>query len=109
MGRGGWGYWLVAEGTLIAIIVLALAILLVSSPVNRRLPILLAVPLALGAVMYPVSLVSPPPPAALGNAVAGLPLLLVLLAAVALSATTGRRSGAADPANPKAAGWLPRS
>ena len=66
--------------------------MLISSPVYRRVLILLAVPFVLGAVMYACSRVNPPLPAALGNTVASAPLFLVLLAALALS--TGRPEGA---------------
>jgi hypothetical protein len=55
------------------------------------------VPFAADAVVYACSLVNPPLPAALGNAVASLPLLLVLLATIALSVAAGRSAGAGDP------------
>jgi hypothetical protein len=87
---------------MLAVIVVALTILLMSSPVNRRVLILLAVPYAMDAVRYACSLFNQPLPAALGSAVASLPLLLVLLAAVALSVAARRSAGAG--ANPQARG-----
>jgi len=68
--------------------------MLVSSPVNRRVLSLLAVPFALGAVIYLCSLISPPLPAPVGNTLAAVPLLLILLAAMALSLGRRPRAGA---------------
>jgi len=101
-GPADLGRWLLAQGTMLAVIVVALTILLMSSPVNRRVLILLAVPYAMDAVRYACSLFNQPLPAALGSAVASLPLLLVLLAAVALSVAARRSAGAG--ANPQARG-----
>lgn len=101
-GPANLGRWLLAQGTMLAVIMAALAILLMSSPVNRRVLILLAVPYVMDAVRYACSLFSQPLPAALGSAVASLPLLLVLLAAVALSVAARRSAGAG--ANPQARG-----
>ena len=104
IGAGGWGAWLLYQGTLVAIIVAALVIMLVSSPVNRRALFLLAVPFALGAVIYLCSLISPPPPAPAGNALAGVPLLLIFLAAIGLSLGHRHRAGPDVPGRPAAPG-----
>jgi hypothetical protein len=104
IGAGGWGDWLLYQGTLVAVIAVALGIMLVSSPVNRRALFLLVVPLALGAVIYLCSLISPPPPAPVGNTLAAVPLLLILLAAMALSLGRGQRAGPDIPARPAAPG-----
>jgi len=101
-GPADLGRWLLAQGTMLAVIAVALAILLVSSPVNRRVLILLAVPFAMDSVTYACSLVNQPLPAALGSALATLPLLLVLLAAIALSVAARRSAGAG--AHPQARG-----
>jgi hypothetical protein len=66
----GWGDWLVYQGTLMAVIVAALVIMLASSPVNRRVLFLLGNPFALGAVIYLCSLINPPPSGPAGNALA---------------------------------------
>ena len=102
IGAGGWGAWLLYQGTLVAIIVAALVIMLVSSPVNRRALFLLAIPFALGAGIYLCSLISPPPPASAGNALAAVPLLLIFLAAIAVS--LGHRAGPDVPGRPAAPG-----
>jgi hypothetical protein len=102
VGAGQWGDWLLYQGTLVAIIVAALVIMLVSSPVNRRALFLLAIPFALGAGIYLCSLISPPPPASAGNALAAVPLLLIFLAAIALS--LGHRAGPDAPGRPAAPG-----
>jgi hypothetical protein len=85
IGAGGWGDWLLYQGTLVAVIAVALVAMVVSSPVSRRALSLLAVPFALGAVIYLCSLLSPPLPAPVGNALTAVPLLLILLAAMALA------------------------
>ena len=102
IGAGGWGAWLLYQGTLVAIIVAALVIMLVSSPVNRRALFLLGIPFALGAGIYLCSLISPPPPASAGNALAALPLLLIFLAAIAVS--LGHRAGPDVPGRPATPG-----
>ena len=104
IGPGGWGAWLLYQGTLVAIIAAALVIMLVSSPVNRRALFLLAVPFALGAVIYLCSLVSPPPPASAGNALAAAPLVLILLVAMAFSLGHRHRAGPDVPGRPAAPG-----
>jgi hypothetical protein len=104
IGAGGWGDWLLYRGTLVAVIAVALMTMLASSPVSRRVLSLLAVPFALGAVIYLCSLVSPPPPALVGNTLAAAPLLLILLAAMALSLGPGRRAGPDIPGRPAAPG-----
>jgi hypothetical protein len=104
IGPGGWGGWLLYQGTLVAVIAVALAALLVSSPVDRRVLSLLAVPFALGAVIYLCSLISPPPPASAGNALAVSPLLLFLLAAMVFWLGHGHRSGQDVPGRPAAPG-----
>ncbi len=104
IGPGGWGAWLLYQGTLVAIIAAALVIMLVSSPVNRRALFLLAVPFALGAVIYLCSLISPPPPASAGNALAAAPLVLILLAAMAFSLGHRHRAGPDIPGRPAAPG-----
>ena len=98
------GAWLLYQGTLVAIIAVALAIMLVSSPVNRRALFLLAVPFALGAVIYLCSLISPPPPASAGNTVAAAPLLLILLTAMAFSLGHRHRAGPDVSGRPAAPG-----
>ena len=103
IGAGGWGAWLLYQGTLVAIIVAVLVIML-SSPVNRRALFLLAIPFALGAGIYLCSLISPPPPASAGNALAALPLLLIFLAAMALSLGRRHRTGPDAPGRPAAPG-----
>ena len=104
IGAGQWGGWLLYQGTLVAVIAVALVTMLVSSPVNRRALFLLTVPFALGAVIYLCSLISPPLPASVGNALAAAPLLLILLAAMALSLVHGPRAGPDVPARPAAPG-----
>ncbi len=104
IGAGGWGDWLLYQGTLVAVIAVALITMLVSSPVSRRALSLLAVPFALGAVIYLCSLISPPLPASVGNTLAAVPLLLILLAATALSLGHGRRAGPDVPGRPAAPG-----
>jgi len=104
IGTGGWGAWLLYQGTLVAIIAAALVIMLVSSPVNRRALFLLAIPFALGAGIYLCSLISPPPPASAGNALAALPLLLIFLAAVAVSLGHRHRARPDVPGRPAAPG-----
>ena len=104
IGAGGWGAWLLYQGTLVAIIVAALVIMLVSSPVNRRALFLLAIPFALGVGIYLCSLISPPPPASAGNALAALPLLLIFLAAMAVSLGHRHRAGPDVPGRPAAPG-----
>jgi hypothetical protein len=100
IGAGGWGDWLLYQGTLVAVIAVALVTMLVSSPVNRRALFLLVVPFALGAVIYLCSLISPPLPAPVGNTLAAVPLLLILLAALALSLGRGQHAGPDIPARP---------
>jgi hypothetical protein len=104
MGAGGWGDWLLYQGTLVAVIAVALVTMLVSSPVCRRALSLLAVPFALGAVIYLCSLISPPLPAPVGNALTAVPLLLILLAAMALSLGRRPRAGPDIPGRPAAPG-----
>jgi len=104
IGAGGWGAWLLYQGTLVAIIAAALVIMLVSSPVNRRALFLLAIPFALGVGIYLCSLISPPPPASAGNALAALPLLLIFLAAMAVSLGHRHRAGPDVPGRPAAPG-----
>jgi hypothetical protein len=100
----GWGDWLVYQGTLVAVIVAALAIMLASSPVNRRVLLLLGIPFALGAVIYLCSLINPPPPGPAGNALAALPLLLLLLTAVAVLLARIGPVGPGAPSRPAASG-----
>jgi hypothetical protein len=104
IGAGGWGDWLLYQGTLVAVIAVALVTMLVSSPVCRRALSLLAVPFALGAVIYLCSLISPPLPAPVGNALTAVPLLLILLAAMALSLGRRPRAGPDIPGRPAAPG-----
>ena len=104
IGPGGWGDWLLYQGTLVAVIAVALVAMLVSSPVNRRALFLLVVPFALGAVIYLCSLISPPLPTPVGNTLAAVPLLLILLAAMTLSVAHGRRAGPDIPGRPAAPG-----
>ena len=104
VGAGEWGNWLLYQGTLVAVIVVALTIMLVSSPVNRRVLLLLAVPFVFGAGIYLCSLISPPPPASVGNTLAIAPLLLILLVAVAVSLGDGRRAGQDVGGRPSAPG-----
>jgi hypothetical protein len=104
VGAGQWGDWLLYQGTLVAVIAVALIAMLAGSPVSRRVLFLLAVPFALGAVIYLCSLISPPPPASAGNALAVSPLLLFLLAAVVFWLGHGRRAGQDVPGRPAAPG-----
>ncbi len=104
VGAGQWGDWLLYQGALVAIIVVALVTLLVGSPVSRRALALLAVPFALGAVIYLCSLISPPLPASVGNTLVAVPLLLILLAAMALSLWYTRRAGSDVPGRPAGPG-----
>jgi hypothetical protein len=103
-GPGGLGDWLLAQGTLVALIVVVIVTMMVSSPVNRRILVLLAVPFALESVIYACSLVNPPLPAAVGNAVATVPLLVILMAAMALSIGPGRGAGAGTTGRPATPG-----
>jgi hypothetical protein len=93
VGQGEWGDWLLHQGTLVAVIAVAVTAALVSSPVSRRALFLLAVPFALGAVMYLCGLVSPPLPVPVGNTLVCAPLLATLLAAVALRLGRRLRAG----------------
>jgi hypothetical protein len=102
IGAGGWGDWLLYQGTLVLFVAVVLTVLLVSSPVSRRALFLLAVPFALGAVIYLCSLISPPLPASVGNTLAVAPLLLMLLAALSLGYV--RRAGPDVPSRPAASG-----
>ena len=104
IGPGEWGTWLLYQGTLVAVIAVALLAMLVSSPVNRRVLSLLAVPFALGAVVYLCSLISPPLPASVGNTITAVPLLLMLLAAMALSLGHRHHAGPDVPGRPAAPG-----
>jgi hypothetical protein len=104
IGLGGWAGWLLYQGTLVAVIVVALVIVLVSSPVNRRVLALFTVPFALGAVIYLGSLINPPPPASVGNTLVAVPLLLILLVATAFSLGYGRRAGPDVGGRPSAPG-----
>jgi hypothetical protein len=103
IGAGGWGAWLLYQGTLVAVIAVALTIMLMSSPANRRALALFAVPFALGAVIYLCSLVNPPVPGPAGNAITVIPLL-ILLAAMALSLSYQRPAGPDAPSHPAAPG-----
>jgi hypothetical protein len=102
IGPGGWGAWLLYQGTLVAVIATVVVIMLVASPVSRRVLFLLAVPFALGAGIYLCSLISPPPPASVGNTLVGVPLLLIFLAAMALSLRHRRSAGPDVPGRPAA-------
>jgi hypothetical protein len=104
VGAGEWGDWLLYQGTLVAVIVVALTIMLVSSPVNRRVLLLLAVPFVFGAVIYLCSLINPPLPASVGNTLAAAPLLLILLVAVVVSLGYGHRAGPDAGGRPSAPG-----
>jgi hypothetical protein len=100
VGPGQWGDWLLYQGTLWAVIAVALVVTLVASPVSRRVLALFAVPFAFGAVIYLCSLISPPPPAPVGNTLAVAPLVLILLAAMAVSLVPGRHAGPDAPRRP---------
>ena len=93
-GPGGLGDWLLAQGTLVALIVVIIVTMMASSPVSRRILILLAVPFAFESVIYACSLLNPPLPDAVGNAVATAPLLVILMAAMMLSLGPDRGAGA---------------
>ena len=99
-GPGALGDWLLAQGTLVALIVVVIVTMMASSPVNRRVLILLAVPFALESVIYACSLVNPPLPAAVGNAVATAPLLVILMAAIVLSLGPDLGAGAGTTGRP---------
>jgi hypothetical protein len=104
VGARQWGDWLLYQGTLVAVIAVALIAMLAGSPVSRRVLLLLAVPFALGAVIYSCSLISPPPPASAGNALAVSPLLLFLLAAMVYWLGRGPGAGQDVPGRPAAPG-----
>ena len=87
-----------------AVIVVVIVTMIVSSPVNRRVLILLAVPFALEAVIYACSLANPPLPAAVGNTIATVPLLVILTAAMALSTGPERGAGAGPTGRPTTPG-----
>jgi hypothetical protein len=102
IGAGGWGDWLLYQGTLVAVIIVALTIMLVSSPVNRRVLSLLGVPFALGAVIYLFSLINPPLPGSAGNAIISIPVLLFLLSAMAFVLANSHPVGPDSPSRPAA-------
>ena len=102
IGAGGWGDWLLYQGTLVAVVIAALTIMLVSSPVNRRVLSLLGIPFALGAVIYLCSLINPPLPGGAGNALTAIPVLLTLLAAMALVLANSHPVGPDSPSHPAA-------
>ena len=104
VGAGQSGDWLLYQGSLVAIIAVALVVLLVGSPVSRRALSLLAVPFALGAIIYLCSLISPPLPASVGNTLVAVPLLLMLLAAMVVSLGHGRNAGPDVPGRPATPG-----
>jgi len=104
VGAGQSGDWLLYQGSLVAIIAVALVALLVGSPVSRRALSLLAVPFALGAIIYLCSLISPPLPASVGNTLVAVPLLLMLLAAIVVSLGHGRNAGPDVPGRPATPG-----
>ena len=104
VGAGQWGDWLLYQGSLVAIIAVALVVLLVGSPVSRRALSVFAVPFALGAIIYLCSLISPPLPASVGNTLVAVPLLLMLLAAMVVSLGHGRNAGPDVPGRPAAPG-----
>lgn len=93
-----WAAALALAGVLLPLL------MLVGSPVSRRALLLLAVPFALGAVIYLCSLISPPLPAPVGNTLTAVPLLLILLAALALSLGHGRHAGPDIPGRPATPG-----
>ena len=102
IGAGGWGDWLLYQGTLAAVVIAALTIMLVSSSVNRRVLSLLGIPFALGAVIYLCSLINPPLPGAAGNALTAIPVLVTLLAAMALVLANSHPVGPDSPSHPAA-------
>jgi len=104
VGAGQWGDWLLYQGSLVAIIAVALVVLLVGSPVSRRALSVFAVPFALGAIIYLCSLISPPLPASVGNTLVAVPLLLMLLAAMVVSLGHGRNAGPDVPGRPATPG-----
>jgi len=81
--NSGWGDWLLYQGVFVAIVVALLLVTVMSSAVSRRVLLLLAIPFALGAVMWLCSLVGERLPGAAGNTLIAIPLLLILLAALA--------------------------
>jgi hypothetical protein len=99
IGPGGWGGWLAYQGTLAATIAAALAIMLMSSPANRRVLFLLVVPFALGAVVYLFVLISREPLGAVGAALTALPPLL-LMTGIALPLMRRRRASPDIPSGP---------
>ncbi|HEY2442994.1 MAG TPA: hypothetical protein VGI31_07665 [Streptosporangiaceae bacterium] len=97
--------WLLYTGTLVAVIVAVLVIMLVSSPANRRVVALLAVPFIPAAVIYLCSLINPPLPGPIGDTLAAAPLLLlILLAAMTLPLLPRRPAGSDAPSRPAAPG-----
>jgi len=104
VGLNGWGNWLLYQGTLVAVVAVALTIMLVSSPVNRRALALLVVPFALGFVIYLFSLINPPLPGPGGNALTILPLLVILLTAMALRLVPRSPASPDAPSHPATPG-----
>jgi hypothetical protein len=100
----GWGGWLLYQGTLAAVVAVALAIMLVSSPVNRRVVALLGAPFVLGGAIYLCSLISPPPPGPAGNTLVAIPLVLMLLTAMAVLLAHTGPAGPDAPSRPAAPG-----
>lgn len=101
IGAGGWGDWLLYQGTLVAVIIVALTIMLVSSPANRRVLTLLALPFALGAVIYLCSLINPPLPGSAGDALIAIPVLLAAMALVLASSRPASPDAPSHPAAPR--------
>jgi hypothetical protein len=104
VGAGQWGDWLLYQGTLVAVIAVALIAMLAGSPVSRRMLALLAIPFVLGAVIYLCSLISPPPAASAGNALAVSPLVLFLLIGMVYWLGHGPHAGQDVPGRPAAPG-----
>jgi hypothetical protein len=102
IGAGGWGDWLLYQGTLVAVIIVALTIMLGSSAISRRVLSLFALPFALGAVIYLFSLINPPLPGAAGNAITSIPVLLILLTAMAFVLANSRPASPDTPSRPAA-------
>jgi hypothetical protein len=102
VGPGQLGDWLLYQGTMVAVIAVAL-VLVAREPVGRRVLALLAVPFAFGTVMYVISRVSPGlsglgffPSSSLataGNSIAALPLLMFLLAGIAMTLRRRQQPG----------------
>lgn len=97
-----WSHWLLYQGTLVLVILAALAFAWVYSPASRRMLILLGIPLFFYVANWLCNEIQSALPGLDGRTVSALPLLLLLAAAAAVVLThTG--SGGADNSGPPTA------